>query len=209
MSSISLVLTKLKSNTTFGPGKVAPKLLKLANTAIPSFMSLFRPSANYNAVASTWKTAGITLVSIRSHRPKPSRTPNEVKCFVWKQLFYTFLFWLSKFSASNVRFVSDWNLFSQSKPLAVLNYTNTIYYSNVYVSLQLSDVRYQNIAFVLKWASEVHERRIACMRRYCRLLSLPSYRSVSPGPSNVLDWRNSTGVALFLKIPNYNTWLTW
>lgn len=37
-----------------------------------------------------------------------------------------------------------WKLFSQSKPLAVLNYTNTIYCSNVYVSLQLSDVRYQN-----------------------------------------------------------------
>ena len=34
----------------------------------------------------------------------------------------------------------NWKLFSQSKPLSVLNYTNTIYYSNVYVSLQLSDV---------------------------------------------------------------------
>ena len=78
MSSISLVLTKLKSNATFCPGKVAPKRLKLANTAMPSFMSLFRPSANYNVVASTWKTADIISVSIRSHRPKPPRTPHEV-----------------------------------------------------------------------------------------------------------------------------------
>ena len=63
----------------------------------------------------------------------------------------------------------NWNLFSQSKPLVVLNFTNTIYYSNVYVSLQLSDVRYQNIAFVLKWASEVHERPI-CL--YEKVLSV-------------------------------------
>ena len=43
------------------------------------------------------------------------------------------------FSASKARFVWTEICF-----LAVLNCTNTIYYSNVYVSLQLSDVRYQN-----------------------------------------------------------------
>lgn len=125
------------------------------------------------------------------------------KCFVWKQLFSKQMI-LSKRGLSAI----VWN---EIFFLKAYHWAQGFGCIELYWTVPTSFCDYEMLTFpynlkmwdikinrkIALWASEVHECLSYLYEKVgCQLLSLPSYNSWSPGSSNVLDWRNSTGVAV-------------